>query len=85
MSVTLRSRENAHHFVSLLLAATAVAQRVSPNATKEVMQFKLYFAQGVLNGIATESFLLITTKALKLEASSQSADWQCARPANIGG
>ncbi|HZQ46957.1 MAG TPA: hypothetical protein VFC07_08100 [Verrucomicrobiae bacterium] len=47
-----------------------------PNVnTKEVMRLKLRYAQSVLEGIATENFVLIQVNADKLYALSQSADW----------
>ena len=44
--------------------------------TKDVMKFKLYFAQRVLEGITMENFELIATNAQKLASLSQAADWQ---------
>jgi hypothetical protein len=62
--------------LSLLTAFLASAQPSPRNTTKDAMQFKLYFAQGVLNGIATENFSLVETNAQKLKALSQSVDWR---------
>jgi cytochrome c556 len=45
-------------------------------STREMMRFKLFQAQGVLEGIATENYALIETNAGKLLAMSQAADWQ---------
>jgi len=42
---------------------------------REIMKFKLHYAQGVLEGIATENYPLIRTNALRLSRLSQSADW----------
>jgi hypothetical protein len=44
--------------------------------TREVMRAKLHYAQGVLEGLATENFSLIKTNAQRLSALSQSADWR---------
>ena len=60
----------------ILAAFVGGAQQVPRNPTKDAMRFKLHFAQGVLEGIATENFSLIATNALKLRAFSQSADWK---------
>jgi cytochrome c556 len=63
--------------VMLVLATFAGSAPEAPrNATKDTMRFKLHFAQGVLEGIATENFSLIATNAQKLKALSQSADWK---------
>ena len=43
--------------------------------TKDVMKFKLHFAQRVLEGITMENFELIATNAQKLASLSQAADW----------
>jgi hypothetical protein len=40
------------------------------------MKLKLQLAQGILEGMATENFTLISTNATKLKALAQSADWQ---------
>ena len=66
-------------FIAALLALAAfagIAQEGPRNATKDAMRFKLHFAQGVLEGITTENFSLLTTNAQKLKALSQSADWK---------
>lgn len=66
-------------FIAALLALAVfvgIAQEGSRNATKDAMRFKLHFAQGVLEGITTENFSLLTTNAQKLKALSQSADWK---------
>lgn len=52
------------------------SQSVAGNETKEVMRFKLHYAQGVLEGITMENFDLIATNALKLKNLSQQANWQ---------
>lgn len=54
----------------------AHAQQEPRNATRDAMRFKLYFAQGVLEGITTENHSLIATNAQKLKALSQSTDWK---------
>lgn len=66
-------------FTAALLALATFAgsaQEGPRNATKDAMRFKLHFAQGVLEGITTENFSLLTTNAQKLKALSQSADWK---------
>ena len=60
----------------VLLLASAFGQQAPRNPNKEAMRFKLYFAQGVLDGIATENFSLIATNAQKLKRLSQAGDWQ---------
>jgi hypothetical protein len=44
--------------------------------TRDVMKFKLFYAQGVLEGITMENFDLVATNANKLVSLSQAADWQ---------
>ncbi|MEN9573208.1 MAG: hypothetical protein RL514_1063 [Verrucomicrobiota bacterium] len=57
------------------LAATRVPD--DPKVTtREVMKLKLESSQKVLEGIATENFLSISTHAQKLVALSQAAGWQ---------
>ena len=61
----------------LALGAIAGHTQESPrSATKDTMRFKLFFAQGVLEGITTENYSLIATNAQKLKALSQSLDWK---------
>lgn len=45
-------------------------------ALRDAMRFKLHYAQGVLEGIATENFPLIATNAQKLAQLARSSDWQ---------
>lgn len=61
----------------LCLVSAAVALKVfaADNAVKEEMRLKLFFAQGILEGIATENFSLIATNADKLKHFSQSRTW----------
>lgn len=65
-------------FYVLLLFALSItgAQQIPSNHTKEAMRFKLYYAQGILEGITAENFVLISTNAFKLKQLSQSADWR---------
>ena len=49
-------------FAILGLVATDLGTQPNLN-TKEVMRFKLRYAQSVLEGIATENFALIRTNA----------------------
>jgi len=55
-----------------LLAITAIA---AENAIKEEMRLKLFFAQGILEGITTENYPLIATNSYKLKHFSQSPAW----------
>src|SRR5688500_6680598 len=77
-----RARAIRHDMKSILLtllglAVVAVHSQQEPrNTTKDAMRFKLYFAQGVLEGITTENFSFIATNAQKLKGLSQSADWK---------
>ena len=61
----------------LLLALLAGQGQPEPRVnTKDVMKFKLYFAQRVLEGITMENFDLIATNAQKLNGLSQATDWR---------
>lgn len=69
--------------MSALLAGVViagVAATVAPNdpkiTTREVMKAKLESSQKVLEGIATENFVTVSTHAQKLVALSQVAGWQ---------
>ena len=59
-------------FAALVLAFNSVA---ADNSLKQEMRLKLFFAQGVLEGIATENFDLIATNAYKLKNFSQKPVW----------
>ena len=61
---------------AVLAGVLAVRSQEEDRQTKDVMKFKLHFAQGVLEGIATENFDLIATNAVKLKGLSQQAAWQ---------
>src|SRR4051812_33777288 len=69
-------------FIGILLITFVLFLYVNPGHTqarvntREVMRAKLHYAQGVLEGLATENFSLIKTNAQKLSALSQSADWR---------
>src|SRR6185295_3823516 len=61
----------------LVFGLLGVSSQTEPNvSTKDVMKFKLHYAQGVMEGIATENFSLISTNALRLRGLSQAAAWQ---------
>ncbi|MEO6181615.1 MAG: hypothetical protein ABIP71_00605, partial [Verrucomicrobiota bacterium] len=62
--------------LSLGTGLTLWAQDEPKNKTKEVMKFKLHYAQRVLEGIATENFEVIAENAKQLKGLSQQADWQ---------
>lgn len=67
---------------ALLVVAlfAGIAATVAPNdpkiTTREVMKAKLESSQKVLEGIATENFVTVSTHAQKLVALSQVAGWQ---------
>jgi len=61
----------------LFFAAIPIRSQSGPKvSTKDVMKFKLSYAQRVLEGIATENYEVIADSAKKLKALSQKADWQ---------
>jgi hypothetical protein len=65
------------HLLAVLVAFLAIGAGQEPrDPAKDVMRFKLYFAQGVLDGIATENFGLISTNAQKLKDLSRAAGWK---------
>jgi hypothetical protein len=62
-----------------LLAACwtlAQSQSVPIASTKDAMRFKLFYAQGVLEGIATENYDRIATNSIGLVKLSQQAEWR---------
>jgi len=61
--------------ILLTAAASAFAQEISAR-TRDAMRLKLQYAQGILEGMATENYFLIATNSSKLKALAQSADWQ---------
>jgi hypothetical protein len=58
--------------MAVVLASHAVG---ADNGLKEEMRLKLFFAQSILEGIATENFDLIATNAYKLKTFSQRPVW----------
>jgi len=55
-----------------LLAIRAIA---ADDSIKEEMRLKLFFAQGILEGITTENYPLIATNSYKLKHFSQRPVW----------
>ena len=51
-------------------------ERVPEVRDKNVMKFKLYYAQGVLEAIATENYSLLATNAQKLNALTREVSWR---------
>src|SRR5689334_2437649 len=61
----------------LLIGLNCAQAQTEPKAsTKDVMKFKLHYAQGVLEGITTENFSLIATNAQKLNRLSHAGGWE---------
>ena len=52
------------------------AQNKKSRATKEFMRDKLELAQGILERLSVENYDLITSRAQRLSAMSQQADWK---------
>lgn len=64
---------------AFLAAGLALGLAQSSNksrATKEFMRDKLELAQGILEGLSVENYDLIISRAQKLSAMSQEADWR---------
>src|SRR5437016_10266503 len=61
--------------ITMFIALAAASGIAAENAIKEEMRFKLFYAQGVLEGITTENYALIATNAYKLKHFSQSPGW----------
>src|SRR6266487_4081009 len=61
--------------VTIFVALVAAGSIAAENAIKEEMRFKLFYAQGILEGITTENYPLIATNAYKLKHFSQSPGW----------
>src|SRR4051795_2531048 len=60
----------------ILLAITIVTPAFATDSPiKEEMRFKLFYAQGILEGIVTENFALIATNTYKMRQFSQSPAW----------
>ena len=52
------------------------AQNKKLRAMKKFMRDKLELAQGILEGLSVENYDLITSRAQRLSAMSQQADWK---------
>ena len=71
-------------FTSLLLAGSWTVlrsqetplERAPEVRDKNVMKFKLYYAQGTLEAIATENYSLLATNAQKLSALTKEVSWR---------
>lgn len=61
--------------VTIFIALVAAGSIAAENAIKEEMHFKLFYAQGILEGITTENYPLIATNAYKLKHFSQRQVW----------
>jgi len=61
--------------ITMFIALAAIGGIAAENAIKEEMHFKLFYAQGILEGITTENYPLIATNAYKLKHFSQSPSW----------
>jgi hypothetical protein len=60
----------------ILLAFTIVTPAFATESPiKEEMRFKLFYAQGILEGIVTENFALIATNTYKMRQFSQRPAW----------
>jgi hypothetical protein len=57
----------------MLVAAGAAA---AEPALRDLMRFKLHYAQGVLEGIATENFPLVATNANRLIQLARGGEWK---------
>lgn len=63
-------------FLAAGLALSLAQGSKKSRATKEFMRDKLELSQGILEGLAVENFDLIVSRAQKLSAMSQQADWK---------
>src|SRR5213078_1850423 len=61
----------------VLLIAALIAPHAfgTDSPVKEEMRFKLLYAQGILEGIATENFALILTNTSKMKNFSRRSAW----------
>src|SRR5437899_539439 len=67
---------NVKRCLVILAGALLVIRAIAAeNAIKEEMRLKLFFAQGILEGITSENYPLIATNAYKLKHFSQSPGW----------
>lgn len=63
-------------FLAAGLALGLAQSSRKSRATKEFMRDKLELAQGILEGLSVENYDLIISRAQKLSAMSQEADWR---------
>lgn len=63
-------------FLAAGLALGLAQSSKKSRATKEFMRDKLELAQGILEGLSVENYDLIISRAQKLSAMSQEADWR---------
>ena len=63
-------------FGTLLRSQETPPDRLAEIRDKNVMQFKLYYAQGVLEAITTENYSLLATNAQKLGAITREVSWK---------
>jgi len=67
-------------FALVLLATVGVnmnsAQQEAPQPTRAFMREKLQLAQQILEGLTTENYNLIETKATRLSAMSKGSNWR---------
>src|SRR5437660_5550267 len=61
--------------ITMFIALAAASGIAAENAIKEEMHFKLFYAQGILEGITTENYPLISTNSYKLKHFSQRPVW----------
>ncbi len=75
MKTILGNRPRAPIALGLGFFLFASANAAEP-ALKDLMRFKLHYAQGVLEGIATENFPLVETNANRLIQLARSGEWK---------
>ncbi|MBA4150801.1 MAG: hypothetical protein H0X66_22035 [Verrucomicrobia bacterium] len=61
--------------VLLAIFAFTAHKSFAQNTTKEVMRFKLHYAQRILEGITMENYEVINDNAQKLKKLSNQAEW----------
>jgi len=59
----------------VLIMSAALTARATDSPVKEEMRFKLFYSQGILEGIVTENFSLIASNATKMRQFAQQPGW----------
>lgn len=76
MNVNFGSRRRITRWIGVGTFLAGFALSAAEPALKDMMRFKLHYAQGVLEGITTESFPLVATNANRLIQLAKASEWK---------